>query len=75
MASTPRHAPRLSPQERLAPHLRRRGRFAKIDPLEPRPFPTWPKVVGVLGWAGLLGGAGYTAWKRSQERPEADGSP
>jgi hypothetical protein len=61
--STPlRRAPRLSPDDRIAPHLARRGRFAKIDPLKPRARPSWSKVLGTLGWAALLGGAFYKAW-------------
>jgi hypothetical protein len=57
----PQSAPRLGPRDRIAPHLQRRGRFASIDPLSPRPLPRWPKVLGVLGWAALLGGTLYKA--------------
>jgi hypothetical protein len=63
----PRRAPRLGPQDHIAPYLTRRGRFATIDPLEPRRLPIWPKWLGVLGWAGLLGGALYKAWSATRE--------
>lgn len=64
MDTTSRRAPRLGAKDRIAPHLTRRGRFARIDPLEPRPLPTWPQVLGAIGWAGFVGGVAYRAWSR-----------
>jgi hypothetical protein len=52
--SAPR-APRLRPDERIAPYLTRRGRFRRIDPTITRPLPKLSKVLGVVGWAALLG--------------------
>ena len=48
-----RRAPRLRPDEHLAPHITRRGRFAKLNPLKPTPLPTLPRALGALGWAVL----------------------
>ena len=51
---TGRNAPRLRADERIAPYLTRRGRFAARDPLEGRPLLSLWKWLGVLGWAALL---------------------
>jgi hypothetical protein len=51
--AAPRRAPRLGPGERIATHMTRGGRFAKIDPLRTRRRPTVPRILGVLGWALL----------------------
>lgn len=49
-----RRAPRLGPGDRLAPHFTRRGRFRKIDPLQPRELPRFGRLAAVLGWAVLV---------------------
>jgi hypothetical protein len=49
-----RRAPRLTPQERLAPHITRRGRFRRIDPSKGRPLPALSHILATLGWAALL---------------------
>jgi hypothetical protein len=49
-----RRAPRLSPDQRIAPHITRRGRFLRVDPLQDRALPSVWRVLGVLGWAVLL---------------------
>ncbi|MGH8903989.1 MAG: hypothetical protein ACRDYA_20505 [Egibacteraceae bacterium] len=51
----PPRAPRLRPDERIAPHITRVGRFRRVDPLQARSLPSFAKVLGVLGWAVLLG--------------------
>lgn len=48
-----RRAPRLGPDDRIAPHLTRGGRFSRIDPLEPKQRPTVPRIIGAVGWAVL----------------------
>ena len=50
-----RRAPRLRPDERIAPYITRRGRFRRIDPALPGSLPTLPRAIGVLAWAALLG--------------------
>lgn len=52
-AAVPRRAPRLGPDERIARHMTRAGRFAKIDPQESKPVPSAAKILGVLGWMAL----------------------
>lgn len=47
-------APRLGPDEFIAPHITRLGRFRKVNPLKPRKLPSFSKVLGVIGWAVLL---------------------
>lgn len=47
-------APRLGPDEFIAPHITRVGRFRKINPLKPRVLPSFSKFLGVIGWAVLL---------------------
>ncbi len=48
-----RRAPRLGPHDRIARHMTRGGRFAKVDPLKGATRPTLPKVLGAVGWAVL----------------------
>ena len=47
-------APRLGPNEFIAPHITRLGRFRKINPLKVRKLPGFSKFLGVIGWAVLL---------------------
>ena len=49
-----KRAPRLGPDEFIAPHITRLGRFRKINPLKPRKLPSFSKFLGVIGWAVLL---------------------
>ena len=53
-SSSVRRAPRLSPDELIAPHITRLGRFRKINPTKPRPLPGFSKLLGVVGWAVLV---------------------
>jgi hypothetical protein len=54
--STPSpRAPRLRPDERIAPYVTRLGRFRRVDPRRSRSLPSLAQVLGVLGWAVLLG--------------------
>lgn len=46
-----RRAPRLGPQERIATHITRRGRFAAVDPTIGKPLPGWLRWVGLAAWA------------------------
>ena len=46
-----RRAPRLGPDQLIAPHITRLGRFVQLDPRKPRPLPSFTKVLGVVGWA------------------------
>jgi hypothetical protein len=50
-----RRAPRLRPEERIAPYITRVGRFRRVDPGRARPLPRPAQILGVLGWAVLLG--------------------
>lgn len=52
--SSSRRAPRLEPDERLAPYVTRVGRFRRVEPLRAPPLPKPSRVVAVLGWALLL---------------------
>ena len=52
--SPARRAPRLGPDEYIAKHITRVGRFRKINPLKPKKLPRVVHVLGVLGWAALL---------------------
>lgn len=47
-------APRLGPDELIAPHFTRLGRFRAINPLKARKLPSISKVLGVVGWAVLV---------------------
>jgi hypothetical protein len=62
-----RRAPRLAPDERIAPHLTRAGRFRKVDPLRTPERPTLPRMIGVVGWAVLTVEAFRRAWKASRD--------
>lgn len=50
-----RRAPRLGPDELIAPYFTRRGRFRKVDPTKSRKLPHVSRLLGVLAWALLLG--------------------
>jgi hypothetical protein len=50
---TPR-APKLGPDEFIAPHITRIGRFRKVNPLKPRPLPSFSRILGAVGWALFL---------------------
>ena len=52
--AAPRRAPRLGPDELIASHFTRVGRFRKIDPTKPRKLPSVSRVLGAVGWAVLL---------------------
>ena len=61
-----RRAPRLRPDERIAPHITRRGRFLARDPAKGRPLPSVWKLLGVVAWAGWMAYPAVRAWR---ERP------
>ena len=49
-----RAAPRLGPDELIAPHITRLGRFRTINPTKARPLPRFTQIVAVLGWVALI---------------------
>jgi hypothetical protein len=49
-----RRAPRLGPDQLIAPHITRLGRWRKRDPRKAQKLPSMPKVLGVLAWAVFL---------------------
>ncbi len=54
VAATGRRAPRLGPDDLLAPHMTRVGRFRKVDPTRPGRVPGPAAVLGGIAWAVLL---------------------
>lgn len=58
----PDRAPRLRPDQLLADSITRVGRFARIDPRKGRDLPERLRVLGVLGWAALVGESFRRAW-------------
>lgn len=57
-------APRLGAREYIGHDVRGRGAWALRDPLA---TPTWWRLargIGVIGWASLVGGAGWISWRR-----------
>ena len=63
-----RRAPRLGPDERIAAHITRTGRFRAVDPTKGRPLPGIVRVLGALGWVVLLGESFRRALARRGER-------
>ena len=45
-----RRAPRLAPDEYIAPYITRLGRFRELDPSKARKLPRFTKVAGVIAW-------------------------
>lgn len=72
-----RRAPRLRPDEHLAPHITRRGRFRRIDPLTPRKLPSVGRIVAAGAWGLLLEESlrrAYRAvWGPREEQEAVDG--
>jgi hypothetical protein len=60
-------APRLRPDQHLADSMTRVGRFAAIDPLQGRKLPKLIHVLGVVGWAALVGEAFRRARAASED--------
>lgn len=65
----PDRAPRLRPDQLLADSITRVGRFARIDPRLGRDLPRLVRVLGVVGWAALVGESFRRA--RAQRDPAA----
>ncbi|MDP8969867.1 MAG: hypothetical protein M3N52_05120 [Actinomycetota bacterium] len=59
-------APRLGPDDRIAPNVTRAGRFRAVDPAETRPLPSLPRLLGAVGWALLLEECLRRAWTRAR---------
>lgn len=51
MSGATRRAPRLGPDQLIAEHITRVGRFRRINPAKPAQLPRFSKWLGVLGWA------------------------
>ena len=66
-----RRAPRLGPEEFIAAHMTRLGRFRKINPLKPRKLPSFSKFLGVIGWALLV----EESLRRARKASAADAQP
>jgi hypothetical protein len=49
-----RRAPRLGPDQLIAAHITRLGRFRKLDPRKARKLPSIAKVAGVVAWGVFL---------------------
>ena len=52
--SSVRRAPRLGPDDLIAPHITRLGRFRSINPTKARKLPGFSKFLGFVGWVVLL---------------------
>ena len=70
-----KRAPRLGPDEPIAPHFTRLGRFRKINPLKPRKLPSFSKFLGVIGWAVLVEESMRRARKADKERESGLAAP
>ncbi len=68
-----RRAPKLGPDEFIAPHITRLGRFRKVNPLKPRPLPSVSRVLGAVGWAVFLEETLRRARKASKMEDAASG--
>jgi hypothetical protein len=61
-----RRAPRLGPQDRIAPLMTRTGRWRQIDPLRPQPLPGVAKLVATVAWVVLVEESLRRAWVASR---------
>ena len=68
-----RRAPKLGPDEFIAGHITRVGRFRKINPLKPKPLPSFSRILGVIGWAVFLEETLRRARKASKMEPAEGG--
>lgn len=64
-------APRLTPDQRIAGHVTRAGRFRRIDPGKGRRPPSFWALLGRLGWALLV----VESLRRARSRTPAPGTP
>lgn len=62
----PPRAPRLAPDQRIAAHITRVGRFRAVNPARPKRPPTLAALFGRLGWALLVEESLRRAWRRSR---------
>lgn len=67
--AAPSRAPRLAPDQRIAAHITRVGRFRSIDPGRPKRPPRVWALLGRIGWAVLVGESLRRAWRAN--RPDA----
>ena len=68
-------APRLGPDQRIAGHVTRVGRFRRIDPSKGRQGPSRWALLGRLGWALLVAGSLRRAWRATQVPPAGEALP
>ena len=68
-----RRAPRLGPDELIADHITRLGRFRKRDPRKSRELPGCARVIGVIAWAAFL--AELLRRARRVRTPSEDAGP
>lgn len=68
-SAPPRRAPRLRPDERIAPHITRRGRFRRIDPAKGRKLPGRWRWLGTGLWVAWMAFTGLRAWREPSEGP------
>ncbi|MPZ74056.1 MAG: hypothetical protein GEU74_12640 [Nitriliruptorales bacterium] len=54
MTAAARRAPRLGPDESIAGHITRLGRFRKRDPRRARDLPGCARVIGAVAWAAFM---------------------
>lgn len=63
-----RRAPRLSPDERIAAHVTRVGRFRRIDPAKSRRLPSVWKQLARIGWGILM----IESFRRARAQVQAE---
>ena len=68
-----RRAPRLGPDQLIASHITRRGRFAKLDPRKARKLPSFTKVAGVIAW-GVFVEETFRRARRAERQTGVDGA-
>ncbi len=73
--AAPRRAPRLGPDQLIADHFTRVGRFRRINPTKARDLPSFPRVLGAVAWAVLLEESLRRARKAHRAPDEATGEP
>lgn len=70
MAGAASRAPRLRPDQRIAAHVTRAGRFRAIDPAKPKRPPTFWALLGRAGWAVLV----EESLRRARNRARTSGT-
>jgi len=63
-----RRAPRLAPDERIAAHVTRVGRFRRLDPTKGRRLPSRWKQLARIGWGILM----VESFRRARAQVQAE---